>query len=118
VYLSPDHAVYVNEVLIPVKHLVNGTTVAQVRTDTVTYYHVELAAHDVVLAENLPAESYLETGDRANFANAGAVVRQFPDFSARAWEAMGCAPLVVTGKELAAARAELKGGAARAQHAA
>jgi hypothetical protein len=91
-----------------VKHLVNGTSVAQVRVDTVTYYHVELPAHDVVLAEGLPAESYLETGDRANFANAGVVVRQFPDFSARAWEALGCAPLVVTGVELAEAREMLR----------
>jgi hypothetical protein len=61
----------------------------------------------VVLAEGLPTESYLETGDRANFANGGGVVRQFPDFSAHAWEAMGCAPLVVTGAELARARAGL-----------
>jgi hypothetical protein len=79
--------------------------VAQIAVDTITYYHVELPAHDVVLAEGLPTESYLETGDRANFANGGGVVRQFPDFSARAWEAMGCAPLVVTGPDLLAARA-------------
>lgn len=104
-WLSPDHAVYLNEVLIPVKHLTNGTTIAQIQVDTVNYYHVELPARDVVLAEGPPAERYLETGDRANFANAGAVVRQFPDFSSRAWEALGCAPLVVTGPLIQAARA-------------
>ncbi len=93
-----------DEVLIPVKHLANGTTIAQIQVDAVIYYHVELPAHDVVLAE-----SYLETGDRANFANAGAVVRQFPDFSARAWEALECASLVVTGRELAAARSLISG---------
>ena len=32
-------------------------------------------------------------------------VRLYPDFSARMWEAFGCARLVVTGPELAAARA-------------
>jgi hypothetical protein len=94
-------------VLILVKYLVNGTSVAQARVDTVTYDHVELPAHDVVLADGLAAESDLETGDRANFANAGAVIRQVPDFSARAWEPIGCAPLVVTGAELANARARL-----------
>ena len=29
-YLSPDHAVFVNDVLVPVKLLINGTTIAQV----------------------------------------------------------------------------------------
>jgi hypothetical protein len=35
----------------------------------VTYYHVELAAHDVILAEGLLCESYLDTGNRAAFVN-------------------------------------------------
>jgi hypothetical protein len=32
-------------------------------------------------------------------------VRLYPDYSARMWEAFGCARLVVTGPELVAARA-------------
>lgn len=40
----------------------------------VTYIHVELPAHDVVLAEGLPAESYLDTGNRAGFVNGGEVI--------------------------------------------
>jgi T5SS/PEP-CTERM-associated repeat protein len=97
--LSPDHAVYVNEVLVPVKHLVNGTTIRQVKVDRVTYYHVELERHDVIYAENLPAESYLDVWDRGNFANGGAVVRLHMDL-AHHWEVGGCAPLVVYGPEL------------------
>ena len=31
-YLSPDHAVFVNDVLVPVKLLINGTSIAQVET--------------------------------------------------------------------------------------
>ena len=103
-FLSPDHAVYVNGVLIPVKHLINGATIAQVPVDAVTYYHVELARHEVLLAEGLAVESYLDVGDRANFSNGGGAVRLFADFSSRVWEAFGCAPLVVGGPELAAAR--------------
>ena len=103
-WLSPDHAVYVIDVLIPVKHLINGATIAQVPVDAVTYYHVELSRHDVLLAEGLPAESYLETGERANFANGGTVVRQAAEFSTRTWEAHGCAPLVVAGPRLIAVR--------------
>lgn len=110
-WLSPDHAVYVRDVLIPVKHLINGITITQVPVDEVTYYHVELPQHDLLLAEGLPCESYLDVGDRSNFENGGPVMRLFPDFSTPAvnlatlWEAKGCAPLVVHGPELEAARA-------------
>jgi len=103
-FLSPDHAVYVEQVLIPVKCLINGSTITQVPMDAVTYYHIELPQHAVVLAEGLPAESYLDTGDRSSFANGGGPMRMFPDFSARMWEAYGCARLIVTGPELDAAR--------------
>jgi hypothetical protein len=92
-------------VLIPVKHLINGSTIARVPIDQVTYYHIELPRHDVVLAEGLPAESFLEMKDRANYATGSAPVRLSPDFTSRMWEAFGCARLIVTGPELAAARA-------------
>jgi hypothetical protein len=52
----------------------------------------------------LPAESYLDTGDRSRFANGGQPIMLHPNFSARAWEALGCAPLIVTGPRLIAAR--------------
>ncbi len=35
----------------------------------VAYYHVELAAHDVILAGGLPCESYLDSGNRRAFAD-------------------------------------------------
>jgi hypothetical protein len=104
-FLSPDHAIHVEQVLIPVKCLINGSTITQVPIDEVVYYHIELPQHDVVLAEGLHAESYLDTGDRRNFANGDGPMRMFPDFSARMWEAYGCARLVVTGPELDATRA-------------
>jgi hypothetical protein len=75
----------------------------------VTYYHVELPRHDVILAEGLPAESYLDIDDRSNFDNGGAVVRMHPDFATRAWEAEGCAEMVVTGAVLEAVRAMVAG---------
>ena len=103
-YLSPDHALYINDVLIPVKHLINGNSIAQVARNEVSYYHIELPAHEVLLAEKLPAESYLDTGDRANFANSPGPVALHPDFASRRWEAEGCAPLVVAGPEVDAVR--------------
>ena len=111
--LSPDHAVYVDGVLIPAKYLIDGETITQVRCDGVTYHHIELARHDVLLAEGLPAESYLAGADRTVFANRTGVVAMHPDMSSRVWEAEGCAELIVTGPALEAARARVKRAAQR-----
>jgi hypothetical protein len=73
-WLSPDHAVYVDGLLIPAIYLVNGRSIVQVRVGVVTYIHVELPAHNVVLAEGLAAESYLDTGNRAAFASGGSLI--------------------------------------------
>ncbi len=106
-FLSPDHAVFVEDVLIPVRHLVNGTTVTREQASTVTYFHVELEQHDVLWSEGLTTESFLDTGNRANFSNAGSLIKLHPDFSLRVWEAEGCAPLVVTGRQVDAVRSLL-----------
>ena len=75
--VSPGHSLcveVVGEVLIPAASLINGATIVQEDVDTVTYWHVELeGGHDIILAENMPAESYLEMGNRSFFAE-GAVV--------------------------------------------
>jgi hypothetical protein len=112
-FLSPDHALFLRGVLIPVKLLVNGTSIAQVKTDLVRYFHLELPEHSVILAEGAPAESYLDTGDRANF-DGGATIRLFPNFATRlapdlamVWEMRGAAPLVMTGELIELARADV-----------
>jgi autotransporter passenger strand-loop-strand repeat protein len=119
-FLSPDHALFVDDVLIPVKQLVNGTTISQQPRDQVTYYHVELARHDVILAEGLPVESYLDTGNRALFANAGIATMLHPDFATvnaglKCREGNSCARLAVEADDVEpvwkrlAARAEALG---------
>ncbi len=84
--LSPDHAVFVAGALIPVRYLVNGATILREPVEHVTYWHVELDRHDLLLAESLPCESYLDTGNRAAFANGGKVVRLHADFVRRPWD--------------------------------
>ena len=106
--LSPDHAVFAAGVLIPVKHLIDGSSIRQEAMPRVRYFHVELPAHDVLLAEALPVESYLDTGDRRDFENADGPVRLHPRFPTRAWETRGCAELVTTGPLLAAVRERLE----------
>jgi autotransporter passenger strand-loop-strand repeat protein len=109
--LSPDHAVYAEQVLIPVKYLINGSTIRQSPVSQVTYFHVELPRHAVILAEGMPAESYLDSGDRASFANAEGGVALHPVWGSEArdvslvWDACGAAPLCVTGPELERVRA-------------
>ncbi len=98
VFLSPDHAVWVEGVLVPVRLLLNGGTIVRAPVDQVTYHHVELERHAVILAEGLPAESYLDTGNRGMFANAQEPMVLHPDLMAendQARRATGsCAPLV------------------------
>jgi hypothetical protein len=106
-WLSPDHAVFAAGVLVPVQHLVNGRTIRQEPVDAITYFHVELEAHDVLLAEALPCESYLDTGNRAAFANGGAAALLQADFARGRWAASGCAPLVEGGEVLAGIRSRL-----------
>ena len=70
-FVSPGHAVCIDvlgEVLIPASRLINGATVAQVEVDAVTYWHVELDSHDILIANGLPAESYIDCGNRNFFA--------------------------------------------------
>jgi hypothetical protein len=114
--LSPDHAVFVDGVLIPIRYLVNGRSIRQETCDRISYWHVELDRHGVMLAEGLPAESYLDTGNRAAFANGGALVALHPDFALGIWESQACAPLVRDGAGRVAARARLLRNAAALGH--
>ena len=106
-FLSPGHAVFVEGDLIPVKCLLNGTTVRQVPASRITYFHIELDDHEVIFAEGLATESYLDTGNRPDFANGGPSLALYPDLSAITWETASCAPIVLAGPRLEAVRARL-----------
>jgi hypothetical protein len=108
-WLSPNHAVYIDNVLIPIRRLINGDSIRQEKVDRVVYYHVELDQHDVLLAEGLPCETYLDTGDRADFVNGGPAVRLYPSFTPLLREAVCCAPFRMVGLEVERARANLAG---------
>jgi hypothetical protein len=105
--LSPDHALFLDGMLVRARDLLNGATVVQEAAEQITYFHVELDRHDVLFAEGAPAESFLDTGNRAAFDNGGAVVMAHPDFSRAVRDRDACAPLVWQGPALAAVRARL-----------
>ncbi len=111
--LSPDHAVALDGALVPVRYLLNGATIAQeAPRGAITYFHVELDRHDILLAEALPSESFLDTGNRGAFTEGGAALQLHPDFALRIWATEACAPLLTAGAPLAALRARLAGRAA------
>ncbi len=104
--LSPDHAVFVDGDLIPVRYLVNGISVVRLEVAEVEYWHVELERHDVLLAEGLPVESYLDTGNRDAFAG-GPATAAHADFAVRAlevWDSSACGRLMRGGAALAAVK--------------
>ncbi|KQO75220.1 hypothetical protein ASF20_15155 [Methylobacterium sp. Leaf88] len=74
--LSPGHPVLIGAdaanaggVLVPIMNLIDGIAICREAVDRVTYWHVELDRHDILLAEGLPAESYFESGARAWFGS-------------------------------------------------
>ncbi|WP_455977760.1 Hint domain-containing protein [Methylorubrum populi] len=112
-FLSPGHPVLVgadadNEggVLVPVMCLINGTSITREPRATVTYWHVELDAHDILLAEGLPAESYIDGGDRVFFAEASDHALHNPDFVPAGWNGR-CRPVAVEGSVVEAERLRL-----------
>jgi len=98
--LSPDHCLFIDGALFPAKLLVNGMTIVRdLAMKTVSYFHVELDRHAVMIAEGVAAESYLDTGNRAFFGNAGLATILHPELNInenlRCWNTDACAPLTV-----------------------
>jgi|GEM_PF-6482262 len=102
--LSPDHAIALHDAhgtaLIPAHHLLNHVTITRGPRRPLTYFHVELAHHALILAEGLATETYLDTGNRSDFANAA-------DAPSGPYDRTACAPLVLAGPRLTAHQARL-----------
>ncbi|NNM57691.1 Hint domain-containing protein [Acidocella sp.] len=83
-FVSPGHAICIDGVLVHAAQLVNGVSIIQMpRVDEVIYYHIELENHEVIFAENCPAESFMGEYFRTQFHNAASFKALYPQ---------GCAP--------------------------
>ena len=93
--VTGDHALGIDGALIPARLLVNGVSIiAEFGITAFTYYHLELARHALLLAESLPAESYLDTGNRRSFASS--TLAPHPAAPPAGYGERGIAPLTLS----------------------
>ncbi len=69
--ISPDHALLIGDVLTNAGALVNGVSILREREmpRNFVYYHVEVDAHALILAEGVSAETFIDHVDRMAFDN-------------------------------------------------
>jgi hypothetical protein len=111
--VSPEHAMYIDGMLIPAALLVNGGSIAQEEwVDEVTYFHLEFDSHEVIVAEGAASESFVDDESRQLFDNASEYHELYPRSTSQ--PARFFAPRIEDGYELEAVRQRL---AARAESA-
>lgn len=68
-FVTPEHCLFVRGFFVPARMLVNGKSITHDTTlKTYRYYHLETETHSVIIADGLMTESYLDTGNRDEFA--------------------------------------------------
>ena len=71
--VTADHAMLFDGVLCLAETLVNGTSIVRAPLselgDSYTVYHVETEAHEIVLANGVPAETFVDDVSRRAFDN-------------------------------------------------
>ena len=106
-WLSPGHALVLDGDLVRAKYLVNGMTIQQAdAVGQVDYFHLEFEAHEIILAEGAPAESYVDCDNRQGFHNAHEFAALYPEYARAPFSY--CLPRVEAGMaKLAAIRSRL-----------
>ncbi|MEQ6204047.1 Hint domain-containing protein [Sulfitobacter sp. HNIBRBA2951] len=71
--VTADHGMVIDDMIINAGSLVNGPTIEWVPAaelpPRMTYYHIETAQHDVILANGAPTETFIDYVGRQSFDN-------------------------------------------------
>lgn len=72
--ISNDHAFLIDDILATASSLVNGSSIFRVPLSEypdgrITYYHIETDKHEIILANNAPAETFIDNVSRSAFDN-------------------------------------------------
>jgi autotransporter-associated beta strand protein len=80
-FVSPDHAVLFDGTLIHAKVLINGSTITQVSSwsGDLEYFHIETEDHELVFANGLRAETFIDNVCRSTFENYAEFEAMYPD---------------------------------------
>lgn len=72
-YLSANHGIVINDMLVNAGAMVNGDSIRFVALtdmpESFTYYHIETEAHDEILANGTPVETFVDYVGRKGFDN-------------------------------------------------
>jgi hypothetical protein len=102
-WISPRHAMYLDDMLIEAKDLVNGVSIIQAeRVEKVEYFHIELETHDVIFAEGALSETFVDDDSRGMFHNAHEYTSLYSDDALLS--PCYCAPRIEDGYQLEAVR--------------
>jgi glycosyltransferase involved in cell wall biosynthesis len=103
-WISPQHAMFLEGVLIEAIDLINGVSIIQAdAVEHVDYFHLELDAHDIIIAEGALSESFVDDDSRGIFQNAHEFAALYPN-TPPVRPARYCAPRLAFGTQVEAAR--------------
>ena len=71
-YTSPDHALFIDGVLVHASALENGRSIVAAENlslKTIEYYHIEAEGHELIVAEGVAVETFIDNEPRQKFDN-------------------------------------------------